>query len=436
MNDEKTFEQVQFDLPVQNKSIIKVIGVGGGGGNAVNNMYGKIEGVSYMLINTDEVDLNHSDVPEKIVLGSGIGAGNDPTKAMALAEEDADKIREGLTDGTRMVFITASMGGGTGTGASPIVARIAHEMGILTVAIVTIPFKFEGSQKIRKALRYIQRLSENVDALLVINNEKLFDIYTNMQLSEAFRMADETLLNATRSIVEIITIHGYVNTDFADVYNTLKDGNVAIMNMGYASGERRVIDAIEDALSSPLVNTANIKSARKILVHFYSSTEHQLRIDELDQLREFTQDIVDEMDLIWGATLDDSLGDQLKITLIATGFNLSDIPGMSNIFPRQTQAQAEAPSLETPATATPVQPAAANLSARHAPTSHVQTATPSTPSPETAEDTETSIDMAFDELYKTPQKVKEEEIISIDIEEDDDILQTPTFMRNRGIGNN
>ncbi|OPZ02334.1 MAG: Cell division protein FtsZ [Bacteroidetes bacterium ADurb.BinA395] len=227
-----------------------------------------------------------------------------------------------------MVFITAGMGGGTGTGASPVIAKAAHDMGILTVGIVTIPFAFEGNLKIRQALEGVAALSEHVDAILVINNEKLKEIYPDLELSNAFAKADDVLTNAAKGIAEIITIPGYINTDFADVYSIMKDGKVAIMNTGYASGENRITKAIENALNSPLLNTSDVSGASKVLLSLYCSSTHQIKMEEVQQIHDFMRKVGENVQVIWGATFDDELEDRVKITLIATGYDVSDIPGM------------------------------------------------------------------------------------------------------------
>lgn len=322
-----------IDLPIADSSIIKVIGVGGGGGNAVNHMYNQgIRDVSFVVCNTDNQALNHSPVPVKIQLGevttAGLGAGGDPLVARKAAEESIERIQNVLKDNTRMVFITAGMGGGTGTGASPVVAKAAHDLGILTVGIVTIPFAFEGSMKIRQALEGVASLSEHVDALLVINNEKLREIFSDLELSNAFAKADDVLTNAARGIAEIITVPGYINTDFADVYTILHKGNVAIMNTGYASGPNRISNAIKDALNSPLLNTNDVGGASKVLLSLYCSKEYQIKMEEVNEINEFMSTVGDEIQVIWGATFDESLGENVKITLIATGYQVSDIPGM------------------------------------------------------------------------------------------------------------
>lgn len=326
-------DNLPLELPLVDTSIIKVIGVGGGGGNAVNHMYRQgITDVSFVVCNTDNQALIKSPVPTKIQLGidttAGLGAGGNPSVAKLAAEESIEKIQALLHDNTKMVFITAGMGGGTGTGASPVVAKAAHSLGILTVGIVTIPFAFEGNLKIKQALEGVAALSEHVDAILVINNEKLKEIYPDLELSNAFAKADDVLTNAARGIAEIITVPGYINTDFADVYSIMKDGNVAIMNTGYASGENRISKAIEDALNSPLLNTNDVSGASKVLLSLYCSTTNQIKMEEVQQIHDFMNKVGDNVQVIWGATFDDSLGDSVKITIIATGYDVSDIPGM------------------------------------------------------------------------------------------------------------
>ena len=251
---------LDFGDPDKSNSIIKVIGVGGGGGNAVNHMYRKgIHDVTFVLCNTDNQALNDSPVPVHLQLGKeGLGAGNKPAKARKAAEESADDIREMLNDGTRMAFITAGMGGGTGTGAAPVIARISKEMDILTVGIVTIPFRWEGTQKIDQALDGVEEMAKHVDALLVINNDRLREIYPDLSVQDAFGKADDTLSIAAKSISEIITEHGLINLDFNDVKTVLKDGGVAIMSTGYGEGEGRVKKAIEAAINSPLLNEKDV----------------------------------------------------------------------------------------------------------------------------------------------------------------------------------
>ena len=323
---------IPLPLDLEAESIIKVMGVGGGGGNAVNHMYKMgIKDVSFLVCNTDRIALGQSSVPSKLQLGPGLGAGGKPERARELANENRDRIREALDDGTKMLFITAGMGGGTGTGASPIVAEVAQEMEILTVGIVTIPFAFEGKPKIRKALVGVAELAEHVDALLVINNEKLCKIFPDLDLPNAFDKSDDVVSNAAKSIAEIITVPGYINTDFADVYNTLKKGGVAIMNVGQASGEERITKAIRNALESPLVNTNDVRGASRVLLQFYCSHTNAIRMNEFSQITAFVEQVGDEVEVQWGASYDDTLGDDVRVTIIATGYSVSDIPGINAI---------------------------------------------------------------------------------------------------------
>ena len=325
-------EIIPLPLDLEAESIIKVMGVGGGGGNAVNHMFKMgIKDVSFLVCNTDRIALGQSSVPSKLQLGPGLGAGGKPERARELANENRERIREALDDGTKMLFITAGMGGGTGTGASPIVAEVAQNMEILTVGIVTIPFAFEGKPKIRKALVGVAELAEHVDALLVINNEKLCKIFPDLDLPNAFDKSDDVVANAAKSIAEIITVPGYINTDFADVYNTLKKGGVAIMNVGQASGEERITKAIRNALESPLVNTNDVRGASRVLLQFYCSHENAIRMNEFSQITAFVEQVGDEVEVQWGASYDDTLGDDVRVTIIATGYSVSDIPGINAI---------------------------------------------------------------------------------------------------------
>ncbi|MBN2766240.1 MAG: cell division protein FtsZ [Paludibacteraceae bacterium] len=345
-------DSLPLELPLIDSSIIKVIGVGGGGGNAVNHMYRQgITDVSFVVCNTDNQALIKSPVPNKIQLGvdttAGLGAGGNPTVARQAAEESIERIQDLLKDNTKMVFITAGMGGGTGTGASPVVAKAAHDLGILTVGIVTIPFAFEGNLKIKQALEGVAALSEHVDAILVINNEKLKEIYPDLELANAFAKADDVLTNAAKGIAEIITVPGYINTDFADVYSIMKDGNVAIMNTGFASGDKRITKAIDDALNSPLLNTNDVSGASKVLLSLYCSTTNQIKMEEVQQIHDFMNKVGDNVQVIWGATFDDSLGDSVKITIIATGYDVSDIPGMPASAIKNSQKTSSAPNSKT-----------------------------------------------------------------------------------------
>jgi cell division protein FtsZ len=327
-------DALPLELPLVETSIRKVIGVGGGGGNAVNHMYRQgIKDVSFVVCNTDNQALAKSPVPIRIQLGidrtAGLGAGGDPIVARQAAEESIERIQAIFEDNTKMVFITAGMGGGTGTGASPVVAQAAHDLGILTVGIVTIPFAFEGKLKIKQAHDGISELKKHVDAILVIDNEKLKEIYPDLELANAFAKADDVLTSAAKGIAEIITVPGYINTDFADVYSIMKDGKVAIMNTGFASGENRITKAIENALNSPLLYTADVKGASKVLLSLYCSTTNQIKMEEVQQIHDFMNKVGDNVQVIWGATYDDKLEDNVKITIIETGYSESDIRGMS-----------------------------------------------------------------------------------------------------------
>ena len=323
-------EIVQFDFPTDSPKIIKVIGVGGGGGNAVNHMYREgIHDVTFVLCNTDNQALAESPVPVKLQLGrsitQGLGAGNRPERARDAAEESIEDIRNQLNDGTKMVFITAGMGGGTGTGAAPVIARIAKEMDILTVGIVTIPFIFEGEKKIIQALDGVERIAQHVDALLVINNERLREIYADLTFMNAFGKADDTLSIAAKSIAEIITMRGTVNLDFADVKTILKDGGVAIMSTGFGEGENRVTKAIDDALHSPLLNNNDIFNAKKVMLNVSFCPSSELMMEEMNEIHEFMSKFREGVEVIWGAGKDDALGDELHVAVIATGFNGSPI---------------------------------------------------------------------------------------------------------------
>lgn len=335
---------LKFEIKNHTQAIIKVIGVGGGGSNAVNHMFHEgIHDVSFALCNTDNQALSKSPVPVKVQLGErttgGLGAGNKPDVARLAAEESADLIQSLLGDGTRMVFITAGMGGGTGTGAAPVIARVAKDMGILTIGIVTIPFQFEGSRKIVQALKGVEEIAKNVDALLVINNERLREIYSDLTIMNAFAKADDTLATAAKSIAEIITIHGHVNLDFADVNTTLKEGGVAIMSRGLGNGDDRINMAIKDALHSPLLNNNDVFNAKKILVNISYSEEAPLMMEEMNAFHEFMSKFGAEIEVIWGAAVEDDLGEDIKITLLATGFNITHIPGINEKHTAESKAE-------------------------------------------------------------------------------------------------
>ena len=337
MNDViKNFEErevLDFGFPTSINSIIKVIGVGGGGSNAVENMYRQgIQDVGFVLANTDHQALNKSEIPVKIQLGKtvthGLGAGNDPAIAKQAAEESESDIIAQFHDGTKMVFITAGMGGGTGTGAAPVVAKYAKEAGMLTVGIVTIPFKFEQRPKIKQALRGVKNMAEHVDALLVISNEKLLEMYPQKSVAEGFKKVDETLTIATKSIAELITVRGIINLDFHDVSKILKNGGVAIMSTGKASGANRVNQALEEALNSPLLYNNDIYNSKKILFNIYQSESNPLIFEEMSEVHEFMDRFENgnEIELIWGLAVDPELTDEVKITVLATGFGMENIP--------------------------------------------------------------------------------------------------------------
>lgn len=339
---------LNFGEPAINHSIIKVIGVGGGGGNAVNHMYREgIHDVNFVLCNTDSQALKDSPVPVRIQLGKeGLGAGNDPVKAREAAEESIDQIKKMLSDGTKMTFITAGMGGGTGTGAAPIIARESKKLGILTVGIVTIPFKFEGSRKIDQALNGVEEMSKYVDALLVINNERLRQIYPDFGFFDAFGKADDTLSTAAKSIAEIITVKGYINLDFNDVKTVLKDGGVAVMSTGYGEGDDRVQKAIDDALNSPLLSSNDIYNSKRILINIACSnlnTEdiEPFGMDETNYITTFMEHVRDGYELKWGVSIDPDLGKKVKVTILATGFGMENVDGMGLHIKKITAEEAD-----------------------------------------------------------------------------------------------
>lgn len=352
MPDNNTNTMVDFGTPEKENTIIKAIGVGGGGGNAVNHMYKQgIHDVSFVLCNTDNQALSDSSVPVLLQLGEeGLGAGNKPAKARKAAEDSIDAIKEMLNDGTKMAFITAGMGGGTGTGAAPVIARVSKEMGILTVGIVTIPFRFEGKRKIDQALDGVEEMAKNVDALLVINNERLRKIYPDLTVLSAFEKADDTLSVAAKSIAEIITNHGLINLDFNDVKTVLKDGGVAIMSTGYGEGEGRVKQAIEDALNSPLLNDNDVFNAKKILLSINfakqsnggeAQNEGGLMMEEMNEVNDFMEQFGSDFEIKWGIALDPELGKKVKVTILATGFGIKDVPEMDTHIAQHSQEEEE-----------------------------------------------------------------------------------------------
>lgn len=336
-----------FAIPTDAPRIIKVIGVGGGGSNAVQNMFTEgIHNVSFAICNTDSQALNDSKVEVKVQLGEktteGLGAGNDPEVARAAALESRQQIERLFDDGTKMVFVTAGMGGGTGTGAAPVVAEIAKNMGVLTVGIVTIPFKFELGNKIKQALKGVTEIAKHVDALLVINNQRLLSIYPQLDIEDGFKKVDEVLTTATKSIAEIITARGKINLDFRDVKKVLENGGVAIMSYGIDSGEQRVAKAFHKALHSPLLNDNDIYKAKKILFNIYYNPNSPMKVVELEEVDTFMKQFTDEnIEVIWGVSKDFSLANgDVKVTVLATGFGMKNIPGMEPVVREEEETKA------------------------------------------------------------------------------------------------
>jgi len=345
----------RFDLPKNQKSIIKVIGVGGGGSNAVNHMYGQgIKDVEFVVVNTDAQALKSRPVPLRLQLGAnlteGLGAGANPEQGKNAAIESQEEIRELLADNTKMVFITAGMGGGTGTGAAPIVAKIAKELNILTVGIVTAPFMFEGKKKMAVAQSGIESLRENCDTVLVILNDKLREIYGNLAIRTAFSKADDILATAAKSIAEIITIHQDVNVDFEDVKTVMKDAGAAVMGSSTEDGESRAIRAAGAAISSPLLNNVDIKGAQKILLSIMSGEDEELSMDELSEITEYIQEKAgDNAEVIFGQGIDPELGKAIRVTVIATGFEMDKLSSK----PRNKEIQTPVSAFANPVASTP-----------------------------------------------------------------------------------
>lgn len=345
---------VQFELPQEEKSIIKVIGVGGGGSNAVNHMFRLgIKGVDFIVCNTDKQALEKSPVPHKIQLGEistkGLGAGSLPAVGRDAALESIDDIKNYLSDNTQMVFITAGLGGGTGTGAAPVIASIAKELGILTVGIVTIPFAFEGKKRRAQAEAGLEEMKKYVDTLLVIGNDKLREIYGNLKMSEAFAHADNVLTGAAKSIAEIISLHMHINVDFNDVKTVMKESGVAIMGSAIASGEKRALKAVEEALNSPLLNDNDISGARHVLLNIMSGSE-DIDMDEFGEITDFIQEASGgTAELITGYGTDLSLGDNVNVTIIATGFKSKQSTGFEAPLMKERKIVSLDEKTETPA---------------------------------------------------------------------------------------
>ena len=333
MDEDNKYQELTDDFSFAddpNASIIKVIGVGGGGGNAVNYMYRQdIPNVNFVVCNTDKQHLDESPVPTKLILGwnvtHGRGAGNNPEIGRRCAEESAEEIEKLFKDGTEMVFITAGMGGGTGTGAAPVVAKIAKDAGMLTIGIVTVPFMFEGEKKILKALDGANEMRQHVDALLVINNENLIELYKDYNFFNAFEKADDTLANAARSISDIISERCYINVDFEDVKTTLKDSGTAIISTAVGEGEHRISNAIHNALHSPLLKAHDINTSKRLLFKFtcWKDSEHPLQAQEIAEITQFTSKLPSSIDVKWGIADDPSMGDKVKITVLASGFDVT-----------------------------------------------------------------------------------------------------------------
>ena len=321
--------KLQFNIEDKSNNIIKVIGVGGGGSNAVRHMYKEgVENVSFVVCNTDSQALAHTDVPLRLQLGTeGLGVGGDPEKGHQAAEYSIDDIKSLFNDGTQMVFITAGMGGGTGTGAAPVIAKVAKEMGILTVGVVTLPFRFEKRKRIEKALQGMTELKKCVDSLLVINNERLIDTYSEgmITIDEAFAKADDILATATKTIAEIITKKGTVNRDFCDVKSVMQDAGSAVVSIGKASGENRIYKAMANALTSPLLDNVDKRRAKRLLYIIYSSKSQPVVISETAEVNDFMDELDDNLEVFWGLYEDDTLEDEVKVAIIATGFDTESV---------------------------------------------------------------------------------------------------------------
>jgi cell division protein FtsZ len=354
---------INFDLPTDRSSIIKVIGVGGGGSNAVNHMFREgIKGVDFVVCNTDQQALDISPVPLKIALGSGLtegrGAGSLPEIGKRATMESLEDIKKILGTNTKMVFITAGLGGGTGTGGAPVIAQAAKELGILTVAIVTVPFAFEGKKRKIQAEEGLKELRQHVDTILIINNDKLRDMYGNLKLGDAFAHADDVLNTAAKSIAEIITVTLHVNLDFADVQTVLKESGVAIMGSASCEGENRAIRAVELALTSPLLNDSDIRGARYVLLNITCGSD-DITMDELGEITDFIQDAAGQTaDIIKGYGIDETLGDKINVTLIATGFNANPVVTFTEKKAEKIVHRMEELTKPTPVVSAPVAPIA------------------------------------------------------------------------------
>ena len=424
-------KEMNFNLPKEDSSIIKVIGVGGGGSNAVNHMYKQgIRGVDFVVCNTDQQALDMSPVPKKIALGSslteGRGAGAQAEVGRNAAIENLDDIKEVLENNTKMVFITAGMGGGTGTGAAPIIAEAARELGILTVGIVTVPFTFEGKKRRLQAEKGLEELKKQVDTVLVISNDKLREMYGNLKLSEAFHQADDVLTIAAKGIAEIITVEGYVNVDFEDVRTVMTNSGVAIMGSTTTSGQDRAIKAVEQALASPLLNNNNIFGASNILLYI-SSGKEEVTMDEVAEITDYIQEEAGmDADVIWGNGTDEDMGDQLTLTIIATGFSgekLEKVTGKENVVRHVLETNRQAPVREQKTEDKPSIPEGLTarpklMNDRLRPVTDVQS-TDETPTPEAQEEPVIKHTLTLDDEPE-PKSEKENTIMAYKLDETDD----------------
>lgn len=446
LHHDEMFTPVDIDKP----NYIKVVGVGGGGGNAVNHMMEEgIQGVDFVLCNTDHQALLKSKVKTTVHLGKrDLGAGNDPNIGREAAEMSRDELEALMDENTKMLFVTAGMGGGTGTGAAPVVAKIAKDKGILTVGIVTMPMEREGRRRKLQAMAGIEELKKCVDTLILISTDKLRDQYGNMKLSEAFKKADDVLATAARGIAEIITVPGYVNVDFEDVKTVMKDSGKAIMGSGTAEGEGRAEKAIKDAIHSPLLNDSNIEGAKNILLYITSGT-NEVSLDEVDEILEIAQNACgNNSDVIWGNGTDESLGEALSVTLIATGFNHDAKPYSSVLAEKQTPASSTQPKKvydlsgkvkdEDPAPAQPANLAVGSVAANEVETvypkeevtpKHEEKTVHSLSEPQATEPSDAMVSEPKQEEPKPVEEAKpQEEVVATneDIVEDDTPLFEPT----------
>ena len=323
-SDEEKMGVYNFPIADKSENIIKVIGIGGGGGNAVQHMWEEgVKNVTFFVVNTDSQALKPNRVPNKVMLGDGLGAGGNPDKGRKCAEDSLEELRDVLGDETKMVFITAGLGGGTGTGATPVIAKMAKDMGILTVGVVTLPFMMEGKKRIDVALKGLEELKKCVDSLIVVNNERLLadEQYAQLNWEEGMKKADEVLTVAVKTIAEIITVRGLVNRDFNDVNTVMRDGGAAIVSVAKASGENRVFKAMSEAIHSSLIANFDIQNTKRLLYIIYSGTEYPARMCELREINEFMESFDDYIQVLWGHYPDEELTDEIKVSIVATGFD-------------------------------------------------------------------------------------------------------------------